>query len=507
MVNRNIDILLNAQKISDLQKQMNDGEIISQKHRKPLMTFTDDDGSALFPDKWKDIIATKQIPVTCCVSTNKIGGANYMTWYEILQMQELGVEVISHGHNDIDYTSLSEAKIREEIETAQQILKEKNCTYNIHACTADAYNANVRAILRDYFRCATITGTKTTAVPYPPMKTYGIYRLPMLASGTTQWTLDEYKAKIDECVANKGWLIWSVKSSAANFNATLQGFIKQLIDYAVGLGVEIVNMENGIDIIGNIIDIGDPISDSSYFTLGCDGTIYSSNGLCLDNDKYTISSIPTSFPENEVTVALIGDTVKTGFPHDAQGLLTTYRLGGAGIDRQEFRPKDYNEIWVRHIESDSKWGYFVPLTPASGATGDRPYDNYIGCPFYDTTLNKPIWVKTAGVHALDTLTITAGATSSGNITITTSSGADVVVAVTAEMTIEEVDEAIRAATFTGFEVGGVAGSGVISFKDLITQAGSAAVFTDTGITGVTGTFVRTTTGVATVWVDATGTTA
>ena len=47
------------------------------------------------------------------------------------------------------------------------------------------------------------TGINTTAVPCPPMETYGIYRIPMLIDGTTQWTLEQYKAKIDECVTNK----------------------------------------------------------------------------------------------------------------------------------------------------------------------------------------------------------------------------------------------------------------------------------------------------------------
>ena len=37
------------------------------------------------------------------------------------------------------------------------------------------------------------------------------------------------------------------------------------------------------------------------------------------------------------------------------------------------------------------------------------------------------------------------------------------------MTIAEVDAAIREATFTGFNVSGVAGSGIIVFTDLIAQ--------------------------------------
>ena len=489
-------------KIDDLQKQIDNREIISKKLRKPLMTFSDDNGSELFPEKWKDIIIGKGIPVTCAVSTNNISSP-YMTWYEIAQMQELGVEFISHGHNHTNYTTLSEAAIIADIEAAQALLKEHSCTYDIHAYIEDAYNDDIRNILRNYFRCAVITGANATPVPYPPMKTYGIYRIPMLIDGTTKWTLNQYKAKIDECVANNGWLIWTTESENENFDSTLQGYIEDLIDYARGLGVEIVNMENGIDIIGNVIDIGDP-SDDSYFNLGCDGN-FRTNDMCIDNTKYDFYDVITAFPENKVTVAWIGETKTTGFPHTDQGLLTTYRLGGNTIDRQEFRPKGFNEIWARYVNSNGKWGYFKPLTSLSGATADRPYDNYVGCSYYDITLDKPVWIKTAGVHEVDTLTITTGATTNGNITITTSLGADIIVGVTAEMTIAEVDAAIREATFTGFNVSGVAGSGIIVFTDLIAQGGTAPVFDDTGITGVEATFVRTATGVVSVWVDATGT--
>jgi len=484
-------------KIDDLQKQIDNREIISKKLRKPLMTFSDDNGSELFPQKWKDIIISKGIPVTCAVSTNNIS-APYMTWYEIAQMQEIGVEVISHGHNHTDYTTLSDAAIIADVEAAQALLKEHNCAYDIHAYI-DAYDDNVRNILRNYFRCAVVTGLNTTPVPYPPMKTYSIYRIPMLIDGTTKWTLNQYKAKIDECVANNGWLIWTTESENEEFDSTLQGYIEDLIDYARGLNVEIVNIENGIDIIGNVIDIGDP-GDDSYFNLGCDGN-FNTNAICVDDTKYSFYDALTTFPKDKVTVAWIGSTKTTGFPHADQGLLTTYRLGGNTIDRQEFRPKNFNEIWARYADSNGKWGYFMPLTLLSGTTSNRPYDNYIGYSYFDTTLNKPVWVKTAGAHEVDTLTITEGATVSGNITITTSLGVDVVVAVTEDMTIAEVDAAIREATFTGFKIGGVAGSGVIVFTDLITQSGIAAVFDDTGGTGVTGTFVRTVTGVSTVWVD------
>jgi hypothetical protein len=138
-------------------------------------------------------------------------------------------------------------------------------------------------------------------------------------------------------------------------------------------------------------------------------------------------------------------------------------------------------------------------------TAARPNSGeYVGMQDYDITLNKPVWVKTVGTKELDTLTVSAGATGSGNITITLN-GVAKTVAVTAGQTAGQVGDAIRATAFSGWTVGGSAGSATVTFTKTTTGTNSAPSFSDTGSTGVTASFARTTTGVATVWVDATGT--
>jgi len=101
---------------------------------------------------------------------------------------------------------------------------------------------------------------------------------------------------------------------------------------------------------------------------------------------------------------------------------------------------------------------------------------------------------TAGTVEVDTLTVSTGATTSGNITITLN-GAPTTVAVTAGNTASNVGDAIRATTFTGWTVGGTAGTATVTFTKTTVGTNTTPTFADTGTTGTTASFVVTTAGV------------
>lgn len=141
----------------------------------------------------------------------------------------------------------------------------------------------------------------------------------------------------------------------------------------------------------------------------------------------------------------------------------------------------------------------------SGTTASRPAVTTVGFQYFDTTLNKPIWTKTIGTKEIDTLTINAGATASGNITITLN-GVGVTVAVAIGDSVGTIGDKIRATAFSGWTAGGTAGTATVTFTKLTPGTNSTPTFTDTGTTGSTGSFVVTTAGTNNTWVDATSTT-
>jgi hypothetical protein len=143
--------------------------------------------------------------------------------------------------------------------------------------------------------------------------------------------------------------------------------------------------------------------------------------------------------------------------------------------------------------------------PISGATSSRPHTYALMQPFYDTTLNKPIWTKTLGVREVDTLTISAGATVSGNITITLN-GVAATVAVSAGDSAGTIGDKIRATAFSGWIAGGNGGSSTVTFTKQSSGTNTAPTFTDTGTTGTAASFAVTTSGVTAAWMDNTGAT-
>jgi peptidoglycan/xylan/chitin deacetylase (PgdA/CDA1 family) len=607
-LNGNFDII--DQSIGDIEADSAEtrirSELIATKSRKTLMSFVDDDGRAEVLDKWVSIIQNKSIPMSVAVITNNVGTTYMMTWEQLAYLQTLGVELLNHTANHPYLSTLTETQLEADFEASKQALTLHGGVPDILVYPRGDYNDLVRKVARNYFRAALALGIDSTKIPTPPLHTYNIYRI-ILTNDTGGITLDQAKARVDECVANKGWLIWCTHSQNTSFTTGFKATIESLIDYAVSKGVEIVNIEDGLNLYGNVVDAGDykyGAYDESYYVIGCDGTeshggpdikmifdnsaditkntlptyftakepnawrakttrtIISNNAAAgfpesygiLDThignnlsfyyqifmgnsgtifkrrydpisatwyefdpisstvkvvptvNTYTFSTPITSFSLNQITESWVNSAGAAGFPNSVGGHLTTRRLGGNGFDRQDIRSYMRDEVWTRHTTTTGEWTDFVPLTPISFSTSNRPTSNYVSYTGFDTTLGKNVTVKTAGVKEIDTLTITSGATVSGNITIKLGT-TNYTVAVTAGMTVAQVDAAIRATDFGvySWKVSGTVGSGVIVFTKLTSTSLPAPTFTDTGSTGVVGTFAVTRAGVDTVWVDATGT--
>lgn len=82
--------------------------------------------------------------------------------------------------------------------------------------------------------------------------------------------------------------------------------------------------------------------------------IGSSNG-------YAAAQPITDFPTNKITIHRVNATGSAGFPEDQAGLCTTYRFSTNGVDRQEFRPINKNEIWGRYTDGSGAWTVWAQI--------------------------------------------------------------------------------------------------------------------------------------------------
>ena len=149
---------------------------------------------------------------------------------------------------------------------------------------------------------------------------------------------------------------------------------------------------------------------------------------------------------------------------------------------------------------------FLSMPTTFSATANRPLVNYCGTSIFDTTLGKPIWIKSTGIKEVATLTVTTGAvTKSGNITISLDGATGITVPVTSGYTTSQVCDAIKDTMFLGWIAGGAYGTSTVIFTKTKGGVNSGShTFTDTGTTGVVATFAVTTAGTNPIWVDKDG---
>jgi len=150
--------------------------------------------------------------------------------------------------------------------------------------------------------------------------------------------------------------------------------------------------------------------------------------------------------------------------------------------------------------------YLAPIGQTTVTTAGRPKSPVIGRDVYfDTTLGKPVWPKTAGTKGAVAIRFTAGATASGTITLTIF-GVAYNVAVTAGDSTATVQNKVVAATGTFLPTWSPRVFGLFAMLDS-SQRGllSGAVTFSAGGTGVTQDFCGIySPGTDPVWVDATG---
>lgn len=182
--------------------------------------------------------------------------------------------------------------------------------------------------------------------------------------------------------------------------------------------------------------------------------------------------------------------------------LEAYQLGNSNIvSRVKFQTQVNNGDF--DIEANGTFKYNgTPINIGlQGSTASRPNTSiYAGKPYFDTTLNKPVFVRNLGSQETDTLTISAGATSAGNVTITLN-GVATNVAVGLGDSTSAVATKIANTAFIGW-TSSVSGS-TVTFTSLAYNAMTAPSFSG-GSTGVTGSFTVTTGGFHPTWVDSNG---
>ncbi|WP_394139551.1 polysaccharide deacetylase family protein [Cytobacillus oceanisediminis] len=353
-----------AQQIIDVDDKANRA-VISRRNRKPMITILDDDGRTDVLTKWLPILQEKTFKMDIAVITGWVGNTNYMTWEQLEDLKtNYNVDLVNHTHTHPALGDLAtEAEVRQQFKDSTDILKARGHSYDVMVYPFGSQSATVRQVAREYCRAGIyIQG----GVAYPPLNTFKLPRQILMPETGSMDTVESYTAYIDEAVANNGWIIFMSHSQYAPFDGTK---IRAIIDYANSAGIEWVHVKEGLERIGNLIDVGDydaRTTGSEYTVLDANGVLHSKTNsidFTVSQSGYGTFGKPiTDFPISKKTVEIVLNSGATGFPNNKGGILETFRGASDSFSYQTYKIYDSNSIYKRRWNTTTSiWNAFELL--------------------------------------------------------------------------------------------------------------------------------------------------
>ena len=233
---------------------------------RPLISFTDDDGKAGVYTKWLPILQEKDIPLSLCIITGKIGSPGYLTWEQVQDLQNNhGCEILSHtvSHNNINTHATNKTWI-EELKQSKQTLIEHGLNVRGFAYPNGGFWGTQEGLVDGTSSSFWMTGlfydygitTGSTMNKYPIASNMGIDRAGIGSYAVVGKfdTLDNLKARVDECHDQNGWLIFMTHVDDVDHTDEDNQLLRDLIDYIKTKGVDIVTLSEGFEVFGNAIE-------------------------------------------------------------------------------------------------------------------------------------------------------------------------------------------------------------------------------------------------------------
>jgi peptidoglycan/xylan/chitin deacetylase (PgdA/CDA1 family) len=345
-------------------------ELISRRNRKPMISIIDDDGRVEFLTKWVPILEEKDFKISIAVVTSFPGLGSYMTWDQLgLLKKDYGVELVNHSHTHPNLGELTEDLVRTEFKSSTEILKAKGYSFDIMVYPGGSQNEIVRQVCREYCRTGIYTAD---GVNTAPIETFKLSRQPLMPGTGEMDTVESYTAFIDEAIANNGWIVFMTHSQYTSFDAAK---INAVIDYANTHNIEWVNISEGLDNIGNLIDIGDYTAretNAEYTILDADGIMHSKANKNLPKvtgiDTYSFTSVLSDFEQGRITITPISESGKAGFPKNSAGTLITNYAFTSTYPYQEYHCVISGKTFKRTWLSTNAWSEFLEYAEVKNFT-------------------------------------------------------------------------------------------------------------------------------------------
>ena len=373
--------------------------VVSSGENSPLITFVDDDGRTEVLEKWEPILQEKGNKLTIPLITQWMDDPNntsVITWEDVHRLKEqYGVEFVSHTHEHKHAQQITDEEVEKELKLSHDVLKREGLTYNIIVQPFGENTKAVRKISRKYYRANVGTKENTNTIP---LDTFNVKRISLGEDLYT--TFDAYKEKIDQAIANNGWIIFKSHSQYESFDENQLQLIRQIIDYAREQQMLEVNLEEGFDYMGNLIDAGDyfeKAKGTDYFVMDRNGKIYSNFGeknyYTLKYNSVNINTPITDFEDLTTSTLPIISSNAQGFPNNTSGQLVTTKSESLGLSYQLYMINNSNDIYKRRWNTTTNnWTKFEKIAGSGAGDTNSPTSdkNYDMLKYNTVSINTPI---------------------------------------------------------------------------------------------------------------------
>lgn len=359
--------------------QIADSKVNSISKSKSCITIIFDDISIwdytyLFP-----ILKEKNIKIGQACLTDWVGTTNnntpFATWEQIKEMSNFGNEIISHSiRQDKHYTDMTDVELDYYFKTSKETLRSRGYTSDLLAYTWGISDERIRKYARKYYKAGfAIFGSEGVKHSNGvTLNTYNIARVGLNGEDNPQAqfpndtdSLEYLKARVDYAKTNNQWLVFMGHSFMFNDtskNKTQQ--FKDLIDYIRSVDIDIVIPSEGLERMGNQIDLVANEDESKYFKLNSKGQIKSNINDVWDTDSFTGTNKCSEFRYgltiNSITTVKAQNDSK--LPTNTGGTLITYNPFSYDLGYQEYIAVN-GLRWQRWVNSDGGWSDWLNILP------------------------------------------------------------------------------------------------------------------------------------------------
>lgn len=316
-----------------------------------LISWVDDDGHSLVYNRFKPILQDYNIPITSALVTSRLDGRmNHLNEEQRKELQELGMEFISHSHlHDVNHKpdDMTEEELEYDFSTSKELLKKHGYNYRgIAIPFASLSDLTIKVANRyfDYVIGTTRGGVNAEAQIPGELSNKYLWRV------SVENGFDYVKERIDR--AKEVGTAWLILGSHIYYDWYSDSLVRQIINYAIANGFEFVTTYEGIRRMGNVSEFGQSKITSEGKFVGGVSVEQNLTGITGNTPIY-------DFPKRTITHTAINVNHIDGIPGKTSGVLITHRMHEDLYSYQEFistrRKHEYIRYWNTDNDEWSEW--------------------------------------------------------------------------------------------------------------------------------------------------------